>query len=385
MSLLPVKLSLSKLQARKLVDGKTVQLKQDQFITGGDYEVMVDKKTYNKIKRANKLNRGVRLTLSNDQIAATMTGQGFKSLYEKAKNVGKRFKEQVLAPSGKKLKEASKARAKSFAIEALAQEKPLQFARENVRGRTKEFLQEEALPELRNVAKEGTVFTEKQLEEELISKGLDRNLVESIVTASTIRLDNKSKEALDNLETQLQGMGFIRGVHYTRQGGKISFSKIWRGIKRGFNKFVQPVIKTLDPVIRPIISTGAQALGALGGPVGSKLAETVANEGLDVLSGKGMRKRKSLKGTPEMAQKMAMIRAMKGNKGKGLYPMGRGVGGALYPMGKRGGALYPMGKRGKGISKQDLIKPKSEVTKQNLYVEGGYNPNPQRYTGQYLV
>jgi hypothetical protein len=379
MSLLPVKLNLSKLQARKLVNQKTVQLKPEQFIAGGNYEVMVDKQTYNKIKRASRLNKGVRLTLSNDQIAATMTGEGFKSFIRKSvkglKSIGKKVKEDVIKPTAKKLKQMAKDEAKAFVIESLGQEKPVEMFRAGAKERAGKFLREQALPEVRRATKEGITLSEKELENKLIEEGMPEDLTRAIVTAGSYRLDNATAQELDNLDTQLQGMGIIKGVHYTRRGGKINFKKIWRSIKRTGRK----ALNFLEPVLQPLLSTGAAALGSVAGPLGSLAASKTSDAIYDKLQGEGMRKRKSLKGTPAMAEKMAKLRAMKKQGGGSLYPMG----------GKRGGALYPMGgkQRGRGVPKpkSTIVKPKSEVTKQSLYVEGGYETNPMSYTGQFLI
>ena len=101
-------------------------------------------------------------------------------------------------------------------------------------------------------------------------------------------------------------MGIIKGVHYTRRGGKINFKKIWRGIKRTGRK----ALNVLEPVLQPLLSAGASALGSVAGPMGSLAASKVTDALYDKLQGEGM-KRKSLKGTPAMGEKMASLRAMK--------------------------------------------------------------------------
>lgn len=380
MSEFPISLKLTRVQARKLINGKRIQLKPDA-LHNGNYSIMVDKKMNNKVKSAIRNNRGLRIELSHAQIARALEGGGFGDFMKKVKtnlkDVGKKLKEDVIKPSAKKLKQMAKDEAKAFIIESLGKEKPLQSFKEGAKERGKKFVKEQALPEIRRATKEGITLTEKELEDKLIESGMPEDLTRAIVTAGTIRLDNATAEQLDNLETQLEGMGIIKNKHYTRRGGKISFKKIWNTIrdtaKKVHKKVLKPVLNLAEPVLQPLIASTA---GTFGGPAGS----AVANKLYDTLQGEGMRKRKSLKGTPEMAEKMARLRAMRKQKGGALYPIGR-VGGSLYPMGarakQRGGAI----KKPKG----EIVKPKSEVTKQNLYVEGGYEPNPMSYTGTFLV
>lgn len=377
MSDFPVNLKLSKPQARKLINGKRVQLKPEA-LSGGNYSIMVDKKMHNKIKSAMRNNKGVRIELSHAQIAnALQSGEGFKSFVKKSvkglKSIGKKIKEDVIKPSAKKLKQLAKDEAKAFVIESLGQEKPLASFRAGAKERASKFVKEQALPEIRRATKEGINLTERELEDKLIEEGMPEDLTRAIITAGSVRLDNATAQELDNLETQLSGMGIIKGVHYSRRGGALNFKKIWRGIKRHGRK----ALKVLEPALKPILSAGASALGSIGGPLGSLAASKLSDVVYDKLQGEGV-KRKSLKGTPAMAEKMARLRAMKKQDGGSLYPMG----------GKRGGSLYPMGgKRGGSIKapKSSVVKPKSEVTKQTLYVEGGYETNPQSYTGQFLI
>jgi hypothetical protein len=378
MSEFPISLKLTRQQARKLINGKRIQLKPDQ-LHNGNYSIMVDKKMNNKVKSAIRNKRGLRIELSHQQIARALEGEGFGDFMKKVKtnlkSIGKKVKDDVIKPSAKKLKQALKDEAKAYAIESLGKEKPLQSFKEGAKERSKKFIQEQALPEIRRATKEGITLSEKELENKLIESGMPEDLTRAIVTAGSIRLDNATAQELDNLETQLEGMGIIKGKHYTRRGGKISFKKIWKGIKdtakKVHRKVLKPVLNLAEPILQPLITSGATAFG---GP----MAGVAANKIYDTLQGEGMRK--SLKGTPQMAEKMARLRAMRKQKGGALYPIGR-VGGALYPMGarakQRGGAIKK--------PKAEIVKPKSDVTKQNLYVEGGYEPNPMSYTGTFLV
>ncbi len=113
--------------------------------------------------------------------------------------------------------------------------------------------------------------------------------------------------------------GLKRGRDYTiTKGGKLSFKKFIRGLRRVGKKILQ----VGKPILKPVLNLGAQSLGTIvGGPTGAKIAG-VADNGYDMLE-----------------------------KGLGLMPMG----GALYPMSypsyTRGGKLklYDNPKAGKYI------------------------------------
>lgn len=366
MSEVSLNLKLSKAQAKKLISGKTVQLKNDQ-LTGGEYSVNVSKAVHNRFKRAVKNQTGLRLQLTQDQIASAITGQGFSSFIKKsvkgAKKIGKKIYEDVVKPSAKALKKSAQQEATNFLLESLGSNDVMGSLKAGAKGRSKKFATDTLVPELRKVASNSIAVGEKEIEDRLIESGLPEELVRAVITSSSVRLNNHTKEQLDNLETELQGMGFIKGSHYTRRGGAFSFKKLWRGIK----KVAKPIWKIAKPVVsavaRPLLSAGVSAL--TGNAAAGAMSAPAIDAGLRAIGlGAKRSQRKSLKGSAEMAERMANLRARKQNIGGALAPLGgfKRKGQGLAPMGgfKRGGAL-----------------------KQIQY--SGYVTNPQSVTGQFLI
>ena len=361
-----VQINLTKQEMNKLMKGKTAQLKHASLINGTN-NIELDKSQLRRYKRALKNNTGFRLKLSNEQISKTMTGEGvgdfFKKLKEDTKEISKNVYKKSVKPTLSNLKKSAKEASKSFLIETLGKEKPLKGLKESAKERAKTYIKEEALPEIRRGAKDTIDIAEKEVEQKLIDNyNVPENVARAVVTASSVRMSNATKEELDAVEESLNGMGLYRNVHYTYRKGKgFSFKKIWSGIKKGFN-VVKPV---LSAVARPLAQAGLTAL--TGNPATARMIMPAIDAGLKKV---GMGAKKSKKGTQEMMMRMEKVRMAKKNKGGALFPLGGKP--------KSGKGLYAIG-RG-SMTKE--YKPRFNQSVDNPKI---YKPNPISWNGEYIV
>lgn len=98
-----INIRLSPAQVRKLVKGHSVQLSKSA-VKGGEYTLDVHPVIYNRIMKARKQNKGLRLMLSEEEIAGSGLKEWLQGLYEggkKAYDVAKKIYEPfkpILAP-----------------------------------------------------------------------------------------------------------------------------------------------------------------------------------------------------------------------------------------------------------------------------------------------
>ena len=293
-----IKLNLTVVQKRKLLNGHTVQLANSQIGRGAD--IMVDEKTYKRLMRASRAGKGARLTASTE-MALSIEGAGFKSVMKKIGKTTKKVFNEDIKPVVKK--EAIK------------------------------FLHETVRPGIDKKIKDARIKAEERLEDVLIEK-LGGNsdpeikaLIQDGITASSALVSRKNAETLDRLEAKvdetLQGMGLSKGQHYAIHGGMVVLQG--RGIKSKIKNFFKKVGKTLEPMVKPIIkelatqgvatlgtmATGNPMLGQMGAQALSGLTDKGIDAGLDKLTGSGMTR---------------LLKHMKQVNGGALYvPMGRGI------------------------------------------------------------
>lgn len=182
-----IKLNLTVVQKRKLLNGHTVQLDNSQIGRGAN--IIVDDKTYKRLMRASNAGKGARISASPEMIMS-IQGAGFKSVMKKAVKGAKKVFNEDVKPVVKK--EAIK------------------------------FLHETVRPGIDKQLKKGREKMEQRLEDYLIEKIDPENkdpeikaLIQDGITASSALLSRKNAEVLDRLEEKvdetLQGMGLVKG------------------------------------------------------------------------------------------------------------------------------------------------------------------------------
>ncbi len=80
-------------QAKKLMRGGVIQLKPDALKDNAHY-LILEKRTANKVRRAQRAGKGCRICLSRHEMENS--GEGIKEFLEKLKNAGKWIKEKVI-------------------------------------------------------------------------------------------------------------------------------------------------------------------------------------------------------------------------------------------------------------------------------------------------
>jgi hypothetical protein len=331
-------------QIKRLLKGHVVQISASQLQRSSTTPILVNNKQFSTYKRSLKLNKGMRFQIDpslmndNQMILGSGIKDVFKSIKKTAKSVSKKVYEGA-KETGKQLRTSAKAGVKSFAMDALASDNIRGYAKDNAKKRALEWSKGDALDITRRGISEGILIGERELEDALIQNhGFDEDLARQVVSSGSHRLSKRAYDELMNVEEaineELMNVADGAGIPYTiTKGGRISFKKFLRGVKR----VGQKILKVARPVLKPIVQLGAQTVGTLvGGPLGARIGDIVGDKGYDMLAGSGMRRMQVMgsgkRGSAEMKAKMAMVRA------------GKRTGGALRPAGHyRGKGLRPAG------------------------------------------
>jgi hypothetical protein len=317
-----IKLNLTVVQKRKLLNGHTVQLVNSQIGKGA--EIMVDMKTFKRLMRAEKAGKGVRITASPEMMMS-IEGAGFKSVM---RNVGKTLKKGVksaVRETKNVFNESVKPVLKEHALQMVA----------------------ESRPKLDKAIQRQRVKTERAIEDTLINALGDdyKELVQDVVTGTSANLSKRANDQLDNLQVEvedtIQGMGMVKNKHYTVHGGMIVlkggsaksfFRKLWKGAKNVITS------KPVRSILNTLAKTGASALGtmATGNPLtGEMLGSLVTpaitgglDDAMDAIKGSGRRRQKKkllITGGTLTSDKTTLRKPVKG--------------GALYVPTRSGGGL----------------------------------------------
>lgn len=378
-----VHLKLSQAQASKIMKGKVTQLKPDQLRGSHTVVLDKENMKRYKRALKNGTGFRIKLNQEEIQETMNGSGikDVFKSLKKTAKTVSKAVGKEV-KKSVKELKKSGKAGIKSFAMDALASDNIKGFVKDNAKQRALQWGQDDALNIARKGVSNSIVIGERELEDALIvNHGFDEDLARQVVSAGSHRLSAKAYDELMNVDDEFTnarsnakpskkprrspalfhhstgikpnfpmlpdsnpakqeysdymngvsdldnalmevagGAGLKYGKHFiVTKGGRLSFKKFLRGVRRVAKK----VLTVGKPILKPLVNLGAQSLGAfVGGPTGAKIGGIVADGGYDAI------------------QQGLGLRVM----GGALYPMS-------YPSYTRGGRLnlYNNPKAGKYI------------------------------------
>jgi hypothetical protein len=346
-----IHVDFDKKQLNRLLKGHTVQVKAEQLQKSSTTPILITGKQFTVYKRALKLNKGMRFQIAPELMNDNhmLLGAGIKDMWKNAKktikDVSNKVYKDAVKPTGKALKDSAKAAAKAFAIDALASDNIRGYAKDNAKRRALEWAQNDALDIAHAGINEGILIGEKELEDALIENhNFDPDLARQMISAGSHRLSKQAYNELMNIDDAIneelmniaEGAGLRRGRDFTvTRGGKLSFSKFLRGVKR----VGQKILKVGKPVLKPLMNAGITALStAIGNPALAPALNAAAEGGYDALAGSGMRKRgrprsgAGMKGSQQMKAKMAKVRAAK-SKGGALRPAGYRRGGALRPAG----------------------------------------------------
>ena len=267
-----VKLHLTPKQIKQIVKGRPTQVKKDQL--DGNIQVILDKPNHKRYKRAKKLSSGFRIHATPTMIE----GSGFGSILAGLKSGAQKVASVAIPYVKNKLK--SLLPGVRSDIDA-GINSGVNYVANTVKSAVSPYLGE-------------------QITNELVDKGV-------------ASVKGVAKNALDGVQTTLNGLGLKRGHHYKMYGGKISmdWGKVGQVLKQG--------AKVALPVMGEIA----------GGPLGA-IAGVAASE----LLGSGLVIPKA--GPVKL---MAKVVAIPKKDPRGIKKKINGA--ALLPMGK-GGALFPL-------------------------------------------
>lgn len=295
MELYQVKLDLTPLQMKKLMKKKPVQVKKSQ-LDNGKILISLNKDNWKRYKRAKSRKSGFRIVADDRMIE----GSGFADILKGLKSGASKVA-SVAVPYVKNL-------AKSLLPK--------------VRGDIDAGLNS------------GVDYVANKVRSTL-SPIIGDDVASELVNQGTASVKGFAKDKLDQVQGALQGMGLKRGpkYHYKMAGGKLSlnFAKIAEVLK--------PIAKIAAKIAAPALAS------SVGGPAAGVAASMVA----DSLLGEGAPPRLYL-GRPgatdadkkRLNGRVARVipapkRAARGGRkkkinGSALMPMGKGRGGALFPM-----------------------------------------------------
>ena len=179
-----VSIKLSAPQAKKLMKGKTVQLKKG-FLEDGTVPICVSESHAKKMQQAHDKSKGYRLTLTQDEIDSCMQngGEGLKEILESVKKVGRVVKKGTQA--------ASKA-----------------IGKEKFRGMLTEGLQrgiKAVLPQAAPIANMYADDLVNYIGDKTGAYGVNPSPVELPAVGSSVGVKRKSKYKLGNSFSQLMG------------------------------------------------------------------------------------------------------------------------------------------------------------------------------------
>lgn len=346
-----VHLKLTQAQASKIMKGKVTQLKPDQLHGSHTVVLDKENMKRYKRALKNGTGFRIKLNQEEIQETMNGAGikDVFKNIKKTAKSVSKAVGKEV-KKSVKELKKSGKAGIKSFAMDALASDDIRGYVKDNAKARALEWGQDDALNIARKGVSNSILIGERELEDALIANhGFDEDLARQVVSAGSHRLSANAYNELMNVDDELSnarsnvkpsnkprrspalfnhstgikpnfsmlpdsnpakqeylnymnnvsdlddalmqvanGAGLHYGKHYVvTKGGKLSFKKFLRGVRRVAKK----VLTVGKPVLKPLANLAGQSLGALvGGPAGAKIGGIVADGGYDAIQqGLGLR------------------------------------------------------------------------------------------------
>ncbi len=312
-------------QIKKLLRGDAVQIPYAQL--SGKVVYILDPKQRAAYRRAVRSQAGFRIKLDGEYAPENrknladmhdhIDGEGFKDI---VKSVRKSLS-KTLKPIGKSLKQSVKTHGKQFLLDAIRDPDTLDFVKQQS-GRRLAGAARDATQIGKVGIRNTIVVGERALEDMLIKKGLDEEIARAIIDKGSHTISQKVFNELNDVESKLEhvvnGAGLRRNVHYEVVGGKLSFKKFLRKLKRGFGtilKYGKPVLK---PLLQQGLAAGAMSLG-IPAPIAQLAGSAVGGVAYDkTQKATGGRLAKGM--TP--AQRMAFVRSHKRSRGGALMPAG---------------------------------------------------------------
>ena len=292
-----VKLDLSPKQLKQIMKKRPTQVKKDQ-LENGKILVSLNKENWKRYKRAKSQKTGFRIVADENMI----TGSGFSDILKGIKS-GVSKVASVAVPYVKNL-----ARSARDAV--------LPGVRRDINSNLNS----------------GIDWVSNKVKSTL-SPVLGNDITNELVDKGVASVKGFAKDKLDSAQASLQGLGLKSKTHYQLQrGGKLSIN-----LAR-IAEVLKPIAKMAAKIAAPALATSVG--GPAAGVAASMVADSLLGEGVppllylgrpgalphekQQLKGKGMR----ILAVP----KKAVRGRRKKIDGAALMPMGRGVGGGVFPM-----------------------------------------------------
>jgi hypothetical protein len=274
MDLHQVKLNLTPKQMKQMAKGRPTQVKADQ-LNDGKILVSLDKVNYRRYKRAKNNKTGFRVVMN----AQMIEGSGFADVLRAVKSGAQKLG-AVAVPYVKNL-------AKSL------------------------------LPGVRNDINAGlntgVNFVADKLKSGL-SPILGNDITNELIDKGSASVKGFAKDKLDQAQGYLQGLGMKRGQQYKMYGGKLSFD--WKKMAN--------ILKPIAQIAAPVLASSVG--GPAAGVAASMLTDALVGNGAPPLL---------YHARPNAGKVLPLPKKKTGKKkinGAALMPMGKGRGGALFPM-----------------------------------------------------